>query len=115
MEDNIWLRLITVGLVLTALAVGYFLLSGRLTSNSANKIKSQTNQAVSSPTPIPTVLGQNNQVSPSSTPVSAYTRIAERSQGNIQTLPNTGFPVFLALSFSVSAIISGWGLRKFPH
>lgn len=105
MEDNIWLRLITVGLVLTALAVGYFLLSGRLTSNSSKT------------SPEPTVLGQNTKlaVSPSPSPTSAYTRIVARNQNNIQTLPKTGFPAFLAVSFSVSAIISGWGLRRFPH
>ena len=105
MQDNIWLRLITVGLVLAALAVGYFLLSGRLTSKQAGPTAN----------PEPTVLGQNAKVTPSPSPASAYTRIAERSQANVQTLPNTGFPALLAVVFSVSAIISGWSLRKFPH
>jgi hypothetical protein len=106
MEDSRWLRLVTIGLVLMALAVGYFLLSGKLFSNSTTKLQSQTNKAVSSPSPT---------ASPSATPASAYTRIAERSQGSVQTLPNTGFPVFLVSALSASVMIVGWGLKKFPH
>lgn len=113
MEDTRWLRLMTVGLVLAALAVGYFLLSGRLTSNSASRIKSQTEVTVASPSPDTTILGENVQSSPS--PVSAFDKIAERNQNSVETLPKTGFPAFLAVAFSVSAIISGWGLRRYPH
>jgi len=105
MQDNIWLRLITVGLVLTALAIGYFLLSGRLFSNST---KTQ------SPSPT-SVLGQNAKPTASPSPSSAYAKIAERTQNQPQVLPKTGFPVGLAVVFSVSAIISGWSLRRFPH
>lgn len=109
MQDNIWLRLITVGLVLAALAIGYFLLSGRLTSK----------QTGSTASPEPTILGQDAKSTPSPSPspnsTSAYDKIVERNQSNVRTLPNTGFPAFLALVFSVSAIISGWSLRKFPH
>lgn len=105
MQDNIWLRLITVGLFLAALAVGYFLLSGRLTSKQADPTVS----------PGPTVLGQNAKVTASPSPSSAYTKIAERTQNQPQVLPKTGFPVSLAVIFSAAAIISGWGLRRFPH
>lgn len=110
MDNPGWLRFLTIGLVLAALAVGYFLLTGRLASNSATKTQ---------PSPPPSVLGQNAQPTPSSspstTPASAYERIVDRSQSGTQTLPKTGFPLELAVAFSVSAIISGWGLRKFPH
>ena len=106
METSPWLKLITVGLVLAALAVGYFLLSGKLSSNSNTKTS---------------VLGQNVQTTPtpvavaSPSPASAYQRIANRTQGGVSTLPKTGFPVGLAVVFSASAMISGWSLRKFPH
>ncbi len=111
MDDSRWLRLITIGLVLAALAVGYFLLTGKLSSNSVTK----------QPSPPPSVLGQNAQATPlpaggpTPTPASAYSRIVSRTQDGVQTLPKTGFPAGLAIAFSVSAIISGWGLRKFPH
>lgn len=102
-----------IGLVLAAVAVGYFLLSGRLTSN-ITKTKAS---------PTPTVLGQDNQnvptptpsVAPSSTPSSAYNALVDRTRNGTQVLPNTGFPVGPAVIFSVSAIIAGWGLRRFPR
>ena len=79
MDDPIWLRVITVGLVLAALAVGYFLLTGRFSSNKVVKPNTQVLNQVSS-TPVPTVipttnsgsnyvLGQNTEVRPSATPV----------------------------------------------
>lgn len=108
MDDPRWLRFIMIGLVLAALAVGYFLLTGKL---STSKITKES--------PPPSVLGQNAQTTPapaaSPSPASAYSRIVNRTQGGVQVLPNTGFPIGLAVVFSISAIISGWGLRKFPH
>ncbi|MDD5415626.1 MAG: hypothetical protein PHE48_01320 [Candidatus Daviesbacteria bacterium] len=122
MEDSRWFRLITIGLILAALAVGYFLLSGRLTSNSFIKTKSQTTNVVSetaSATPSASVLGQDVQTTPTSsprqTPSSAYDRIANRTQNQVQTLPKTGFSQVLAGIFSVGIMISGWGLRRFPR
>ncbi|MDD5147022.1 MAG: hypothetical protein PHV63_00525 [Candidatus Daviesbacteria bacterium] len=122
MEDSRWFRLITIGLILAALAVGYFLLSGRLTSNSFIKTKPQTTNEVSgtaSATPSASVLGQDVQTTPTSspkqTPSSAYDRIANRNQNQVQTLPKTGFSQVLAGIFSVGVMISGWGLRKYPH
>lgn len=106
MDDPKWLRLITIGLVLAAIAVGYFLFTGRLSSNKISKTKSS---------PTPSTLGQNVKVTPSPTPVSAYTTVANRTQGQTQTLPSTGFPLGLAVVFSVSALVSGWSLRKFPE
>lgn len=118
MEDPRWLRLLTVGLVLAALAVGYFLFTGRFSSNSATKRVAQVvvspSPSVTSASPVPT---SSPKVSPtpSATPSSAYATIANRTKGGVQTLPRTGFPLDLAAVLAVSVMISGWGLRKFPH
>ncbi|MBI2314925.1 hypothetical protein HYU93_02600 [Candidatus Daviesbacteria bacterium] len=134
MDDPKWLRLVTIGLVLAAMAVGYFLLTGRLASNSATKPSNQVSKASPSATIVPaasqtpTVLGQNNRVaspspivvvvSPSSSPLSAFGTIANRTKGGQivqKSLPNTGFPAGLIAALSVSAVIVGWGLRRFPR
>lgn len=138
MEDPRWLRLITIGLVLAALAVGYFLLSGRFSPKPANRtaapVVSMTPPGGTSAPSVTGVLGQNNQagsrsagvvsVSPSPSPASAYNRIVSRTQTTQtqgtqtkggQTLPKTGFPIELATVLSLSALISGWGLRRFPN
>lgn len=108
MDDPRWLRLIIIGLVLAALVVGYMLFTGKFSSNLSTRVQSS---------PSPTVLGQNTTTpptpTPSPTPSSAYTRIVNRSQGNVQTLPNTGFPLEIAV-FSISGMFIGWGLRRFP-
>ncbi|MBI2086432.1 hypothetical protein HYT74_03760 [Candidatus Daviesbacteria bacterium] len=115
MGDSRWLRVITVGLFLASLAVAYFLLTGRLTSRITPKTQSQISTATA--VPRASVLGQDTPipVSSDSAPLSAYDRIAERTQGGIQTLPRTGFTAGWVIIFSVSAIISGLGLRKFPN
>lgn len=132
MEDSKWLRLMTIGLVLAALAVGYFLFVGRFSSDitkTGSKVSQATPSASSSAspsttvgTPKPSVLGQNTQAgstsSPSPTPTSAFSRIVSRNQGNgsaVTTLPRTGFPAGLAAILAISTMISGWGLRRFPH
>ena len=117
MEDPRWLRVIIIGLVLAALAIGYFLFSGRFLSNNATKVGQQESQQIPavSASPASSVLGENTQVSPKPSPTSAFDRIVERNKGGVQTLPKTAFPAGLALVFSVSAIVSGWSLRKIPH
>ncbi len=119
MEDPRWLRLITIGLVLAALAVGYFLLSGRLASNSVKKTQASPTSVLGqntqpTPTAIPTVVSTPSPV-PSVVPNSAYNRIVNRTQGGVQTLPSTGFPVGLFGALSAAAAVAGWGLRRFPH
>lgn len=115
MEDPRWLKLITIGLVLAALAVGYFLISGRFASNSIKKTPASTNQTVSSASPsvsIPT------SATPSPSPATAFNRIVNRNQNGISTtqeLPKTGFPVVSTVILLSSLVISGWGLRRFPH
>lgn len=124
MDDPRVLRIITVGLILAALAVVYFLFTGGFSVNKAKVNQNQTAQASPSPTPMPTpsstpssipaVVGQAQPTAvPTST--SAYNTIANRNQGNVQNLPNTGFPVGLVVIFSVSAAAAGLGLRRFPH
>lgn len=133
MDDPKWLRLVTVGLVLAALAVGYFLLTGRMTSNSTPKTSNQISKASPSATvapaasQTPAVLGQNNRVSPSPavvvvspspSPLSAFDTIANRTKGGQivqKSLPNTGFSTGLIAALSASAVIVGWGLHRFPH
>lgn len=115
MDDPRVLRIITVGLVLASLAVGYFLLTGGLAPKS-KKVQTQTTpptKIVESPTPLSTPVAT---VQPQSTATpSAYSRIVDRTQSGVRTLPATGFPVGLVVIFSVSAIISGWSLRKYPN
>lgn len=93
MDDPRWLRLITIGLVLAALAVGYFLFSGGMSVNKSSK-------APSPPSP-----GGSSSLRPP----------PQATQSEAQTLPGTGFPAALAIVFSVSAMISGFSLRKFPN
>ncbi len=104
MEDPRWLRLITIGLVLSALAVGYFLLTGKFTSTKTSKPSSapQASQQaqITQASPSPSVLGlANRQSTPSA----------------VATLPQTGFPAALIGVFSVSALVAGFGLRKYPN
>src|SRR3989338_10642089 len=107
MEDPKWLRLMTVGLILAALAVGYFLFSGRLSSNSV-KTGSQVDVSSSinaSATPSASVLGQNAKTtstpSPKPTPASAYNRITSRTQDQVGALPRTGFPEIVSGIFLI--------------
>lgn len=115
MDDPRWLRLVTIGLVVAAIAVGYFLIAGKFSANKSTKIQTQTVQQTPQPTSLPTVLGQDTKSSSNTQPDSAYNRIVQRTQGNVQNLPKTGFPVGLLGVFSLSAIIVGFGLSKFPH
>lgn len=122
MEDPLWLRLLIIGLVIAALVVGYLLFTGKFASNTiknGSPVSTATPVASVSAAPSPSILGQNTQrtISPTSipTPVSAYDRISARTQNGTQSLPRTGFPVGAVAMLSIAALISGWGLRKFPH
>ncbi len=125
MEDPRWLRLVTVGLVLAALAVGYFLLTGRFSSsNQAKPNKAVINQV--NPTPIPvasetTMRGENT---PNPTPLDAGlgayptaspSAAAPYPRGNVTTLPRTGDLQLILVIISTGIMVSGLSLRKFPH
>lgn len=109
MDDPRWLRLITIGLVLAALAVGYFLVSGRFAANKSTRqaqAPKQVQQMSPSPSPI---------VSPTPQPSPQALGVTQGGQREgVQTLPRTGFPLALIGIFSASAMIAGWGLCKFP-
>lgn len=105
MEDPRWLRLITIGLVLSALAVGYFLLTGRFTST-------KTNNAASTAQPSEQIQVAQASPSPAALGVSSKTGSAK---GGVSTLPNTGFPASLTITFAASALAVGFGLRKYPN
>lgn len=127
MEDPKWLRLITIGLVLAAVAIGYLLFTGRFFSDTAQKAKTEISQNI--PSPLPSV-SPSESVSPKPTqnqtgaqisspsPAPAAGRVAERSggalNGDIRSLPRTAFPMGVGIIFSLVAIVAGWDLRKFP-
>lgn len=108
MDDPRWIRLITVGLVLAALAVGYFLLTGRFTSNNVQKNQNQINEVT--PIPQPTIMPDATTNSPSSTPSAMAA-----ARRNITILPRTGYQQVLLAIIAFGVMISGLGLRKFPH
>ena len=107
MDDPRWLRLIVVGLVLAALVAGYMILSGGFVKSKPAQKSNQavTEKAVRSPDPsvIPIATG------------SAYGQLSDRSQSNVQRLPNTGPQLGLILLVSLSIMFSGWSLRKFSR
>lgn len=114
MEDQRWIRLVTVGLVLAALAVGYFLLTGRFNSNNQAKPNNQViNQ---NPTPIPAV-SETTAPSPSSVRIgsSPSSTPTPNPRMNVTTLPATGYQLVILGIISTGVMISGLGLRKFPH
>lgn len=101
MNESRWLKVMTVGLILAALAVGYFMIAGKFAKPSP---KDSTVLKTVEPSPLA-----------SASPVSAYTRIVERNLINVETLPKTASPVSLLMVFSAGAIVAGMGLRKFPN
>lgn len=108
MDDPRVLKIITVGLVLAAIAVGYFLWSGRFAGNTATKnANTNANRIVQSsptPTPLPVV-----SVTPSPTPAT----LGAVSGNGVSALPATGSPLFLLGAISASAVTAGFYLRKF--
>lgn len=110
MEGDNRLRLIIAGLVLAAFAIGYFLLSQRFQSNKTTTVQaspSTQSNVVSQVSPSPSLVVLN-QASPSPVP-------GNNTPGPVaQTLPRTGFPLFLAVAITGSVMVSGFFLRKFP-
>ncbi len=133
MDDPRVLRVITVGLILASIVVIYLLFTGgfavksKVNNKQANNPTQNNNlSATPSPSSFPKVVGSSNTgtgVIPTSTSTSTHTKtsssyntVASRSQtaapNSAQTLPDTGFPVDLALVFAAFTIISGITLRK---
>lgn len=89
-----------VGLVLAALAVGYFLLTGRFTSNSTRQIQNEVSEVAS--TPAPTL----QPATPSA--------IGSTTRRDIRVLPRTGSPLISLGIIALGVMVSGLSLRKFP-
>ena len=81
MDDPKWLRLITVGLMLSVVVVIYLLFTGTFIGEKNKKVSIQTGQV------------NGVKATPTPVPVTAYNKIAERTQASVETLPNTGFPI----------------------
>lgn len=116
MDDPRLFRIILFGLVLAALTIGYLIFSGRILKPQVTTTKVEQSVQVktentASPAPIGTKVADNTSLS-LATP-SAYTRILGRNQ--LATLPETGAAGMLFGVVSVSAVIAGWSLRKFPR
>ena len=121
MEDPRWLRLVTVGLVLAALAVGYFLLTGRFNLNNQTKPNNQViNQGSPTPSPIisETAVPGDGTV-PNATPpavgIGSSPVATPNPRSNVTILPRTGYHLIILGIISAGVMISGLGLRKYPH
>lgn len=126
MDDPRWLRLIVVGLILAALVVGYSLLTGGFVKSKPSTKKTEVARQTPIPTTVPTPTqfqtpspvvspGPSIIPQPLPSPSPVNNRISEKGQVGIQTLPRTGFPLGLAVTFAISTMIAGWSIRKFPH
>ncbi len=129
MEDSRWSKLIIIGVVLAVLAGGYFFLTNKFifnkSKNTATDKPSQTSQPQSTNGNVENsavlsteTVDQANITSPQvvePSQRSAYETLANRNQQRVATLPNTGFPIYLIGTASLSAIIIGFSLRKFPN
>lgn len=123
MDDPRFLRVILFGLVLTALVVGYLIFSGKFLKPQV-PVKQNVSQTQSA-TPAPSASSNSIVLGTSASPVkktetkvatgSAYSRLLNRAPGDITTLPKTGLPTVLIGAGFLSAIVSGWFLRKFPE
>lgn len=104
MEDGRWLRMITAGLIIAAIVVSFFLLTGRFNGGQRSQVArvspSPTIESLPTPSPSPDSLG-------------LATDSGTLQPG--QTLPKTGLPLVLLGAFSVAAVISGYFLRKYPE
>lgn len=124
MDDPRVLRIITVGLILASIVVIYLLFTGgfavksKVNKQANNVTQNNTLSATPSPTPTssPKVIGSYKVTTTATSTPSAFNRVTSRSQvtgqKGAQTLPDTGFPILLALVFSASAIVAGITLRK---
>ncbi len=119
MEDQRWLRFVTIGLVLAAVAVGYLLVSQRFAGTKVADSNSGvlSTSASSTPKPIIAITTPVPVASAPSVPASqsAYQAVANRTKDGTQTLPSTGFPIFLVGIISIGILSVGWGLKQYPH
>lgn len=121
MEDPRFLRIILFGLILAGLTIGYLIFTGRfIRPQTPVPAVSPTPFVISAPLPLPSaspspIASINPSPSGRETASSAYTRIVDRTQNQVTTLPKTGLPTILIGIASLSAVISGWFLRRYPE
>lgn len=101
MEENTKIRLIIGGLVLVGFAVGYLILAQRFQTETPKIAPQPMKNIIASPsaTPTPVVINQGS----------------DNQTDGLNTLPQTGVPLPILASFALSAIVSGFFLRKFPN
>jgi hypothetical protein len=105
MADETRIKLIGAGLILATVVVAFIVFSQRFSADKVNKDLNIQPVVQASPTATPSSSPAIQGAQASSSP-------AVVAQG---TLPKTGFPVSLFVTFAASAAIAGYGLRKYPH
>lgn len=120
MEDESRVKLIIIGFILVAVVVGYFLLSSRF---SRPKVLPQAatqpvvQEIISSPTPVPPAVVSQSP-SPALLRIMTAPKVATPSskttKGLTVNLPKTAFESGLLGLFSLSVVIAGWFLRRYP-
>lgn len=102
MENEGRLKLIIAGLILVAFVIGYLIISQKFKPQKLTVTNITSSQdTIIVPSPMPSSLDTTISTS-------------DFSKGDVQSLPKTGFPIPLAVSFATSAIVAGLFLRKFP-
>lgn len=118
MDDRGRLGLMLLGVVLLALAIGYFVYSKRVSVSdqqalslpSVRTIEPTSAQPSMAPVPSPS---QQPSLTPTPSPEALGAATVTTKGG--KALPATGAPeVMLAAALGLSAVIAGWSLKKFP-
>ncbi len=105
MDLDIKVKLIIAGLLIVSLAVVYLIFSQRIASDKQQTVVENPPVVQTTPTPVPstaTTYRQSPQI------------VGKSSTGN-QNLPKTAFPSYFLGVFALSAVVSGFFLRKFPQ
>lgn len=101
-EDDNRVKILIAGLVLAGFVIGYFILSSKFQSNQSTA----GNSALQTIPPVTEIWSEH--------PIIKNTTL-ETSPKQTKTLPKTGFPAPLMVSFALSASIIGWSLRRYPN
>lgn len=121
MEFDTRLKIITAGLILAAIAVGYLIFTQRFSAQNRNTNGKPVVQFQPSPTPVPLSPSPSPATLGETTPLAGGVDGPTTKGGQplpktgVSGLPKTGAPVSLVLIFSASAAVAGWFLRKYPH
>ena len=119
LESGNRLKLIITILILVAIVIVYLIFSQKFASQQSKVVNNggiSVSQIQPTITPTPSIA-----ITP--TPLlnkqDAQSGVAKGGQslsnGEVSSLPKTGFPATLMGVFSASAIVAGWFLRKYPN